>query len=77
MRIAIDGCEYDIAYSFSENRALIEYDGLHVFADRALNGVWGLSGEPARDGEEKEILKTFIAAIEDSTIITVTPPKSD
>jgi len=62
---------YDVAHSFSMTRCLIKYDGLYVLADLDDSGAWNLSGVPASP-EETEIIKTFTAATDDTTVTTVT-----
>jgi hypothetical protein len=62
---------YEVVHSFSPTRCLIKYDSLYVFADCDDRGVWDLSGVPASP-EETEIMKTFTAATDDTTVTTVT-----
>lgn len=71
MNITIDGKSYEVAHQFNENRVLINYDGLYVFADRNMFGNWDLSGLPARE-DEKPILKAFLEPTLDKTVVTVT-----
>jgi len=73
MDVTIDGKEYAVEHSFSDARALIRFEGALVFADRAFDGVWELSGEPARDGEEKRVYRELIAPELDKTVVTQTP----
>lgn len=75
MDVTIDGKEYAVEHSFSESRALVRFEGALVFADRAFDGVWELSGEPARDGDEKSVYAELIAPELDKTIVTMTPPE--
>lgn len=78
MKLTVDGTEYEVEHSFSEARALIRFEGALVFADRASDGVWELSGEPARDGEEKRVYHELIAPELDKTVVTVTQnPETD
>jgi hypothetical protein len=76
MTVSIDGKEFTVEYSFSDSRALIRFEGALVFADRASDGVWELSGEPARDGEEKRVYHDIISPELDKTVVTVTPPQN-
>lgn len=77
MTITIDGAEYAVEHSFSDSRALIRFEGALVFADKAFDGVWELSGEPARDGEEKRVYHELIEPELDKTIVTVQKPETD
>jgi hypothetical protein len=61
MKVTVDGKEHDVVHSFGDARAIINFDGAYVFVDRAFDGVWELSGEPARDGEEKQVLNKLLA----------------
>lgn len=71
--VTIDGKDYVVRHTFSDRRVLINYDGLTVFADKAFDGVWELSGEPARE-HEKAVLKQFVAELEGEPQVTVTKP---
>jgi hypothetical protein len=73
MKILVDGKEYALVHSFRDNRAIIDMDGLYVLVDKAPDGIWDLSGEPAREGE-KEVLQQLIEPMNDQSILTVTPP---
>lgn len=66
-----DGKDYEVAHTFSEGRVLISYDGLYSFADRAGDGTWDLSGEPARP-EEKPVLAALLAPTMDQSVVTIT-----
>lgn len=77
MKVSVDGREHEVAHSFGENRAIIRFDGAHVFVDRSSDGVWELSGEPARDGEEKRVLAQLISPLIDVTEVTVQNPETD
>lgn len=77
MKVTVDGREHEVEHSFGESRAIISFDGGHVFVDRAFDGVWELSGEPARDGEEKEVLHKLLEGMLDQTIVTVQAPETD
>ena len=78
MKVTVDGAEYEVERSFSEARALVRFEGALVFVDRASDGAWELSGEPARDGEEKRVYHELIAPELDKTIVTVTQnPETD
>lgn len=77
MKVIVDGKARDVIHSFGEDRAIIIFDGLHVFADRASDGTWELSGEPARDGEEKRVLAQLVSPLVDVTEVTVQNPETD
>lgn len=77
MKVSVDGKEHDVVHSFGERRAIINFDGAYVFVDRAFDGVWELSGEPARDGEEKQVLNKLIAPHLDVVEVTVQKPETD
>lgn len=77
MKVTVDGKEHEVVHSFGEGRAIISYDGLHVFVDRAFDGVWELSGEPARNGEEKQVFNKLIAPHLDVVEVTVQKPETD
>lgn len=77
MKVIVDGKEYDVEHSFGPDRAIIAFDGAHVFVDRAFDGVWELSGRPARDGEEKEVLNKLLEGMLGQTIVTVQSPETD
>lgn len=70
MKLVVEGQEYEVAHSFNESRALINFDGLYTFVDRAPDGTWELSGLPARP-DEKPILDALIAPMKDKSIVTV------
>lgn len=76
MDITIDGKSYKVAHLFDEKRCLVEYEGLYVFADKAFDGTWELSGEPARENE-KPVLAAFLNPMLGKTIVTVTPPDDE
>lgn len=77
MKVSVDGKEHDVVHSFEDGRALINFDGAYVFVDRAHDGVWELSGEPARNGEEKQVLNKFLAPHLDVVEVTVQKPETD
>lgn len=77
MVISVDGKEHDVVHSFGESRALINFDGAIVFVDRAHDGVWELSGEPARNGEEKQVFNKLMAPHLDVVEVTVQKPETD
>ena len=70
MSITIDGKDYEVAHSFSPERAIVNYDGLYVLVDRNADGSWALSGEPARD-DEKPVLEALTAPMNDQSILNV------
>jgi hypothetical protein len=70
MQISIDGKACEVLKQFSEDRLLVSYDGLFAFVD-LVNGVYELSGVPARDGAEKEAFAALIAPIDGTTTVTV------
>lgn len=72
MDIVLDGKPRKVLHAWS-GRVLVDYDGLFVFADQGLAG-WELSGVPARDGEEKRVLKTFTDPVDGTTTVTSTIP---
>ena len=49
--VVIAGKKYDVMHLFSDRRAIVEYEGALVMADRGPVG-WELSGEPASDEEK-------------------------
>lgn len=67
----VDGKSYKVMHWFGDNRALIDYDGMYVFVDQLLGG-WDLSGEPARDGAEKDTLKALLDPTNDVTRVVIT-----
>lgn len=67
------GVEYEVAHFFGDSRALVKYEGLFVLVDRdPQTGEWDLSGEPARNDEEKRIIAELTIPMEDQSIVTVT-----
>lgn len=68
--IEIDDLKYIPVHAFSEDRAIINYDGLYVLVDR-LGGLWGLSGRPATEAE-KPILAKLTEPTNDVSVLTVT-----
>lgn len=68
--IEIDGQKYPVVHAFSEDRAIICYDGLYILADR-LGGIWGLSGRPATEAE-KPVLAKLTEPTNDVSVLTVT-----
>lgn len=73
MNIQVDGQSYKVEHLFGDARALINYEGLYVFVDKRDDGVWELSGVPARE-DEKPVLKALTDPMNDKTVITVTKP---
>lgn len=79
--ITIDGKSYEVVHRFNERRVLIDNEGLYSFAD--LNATiepaqWEHSGEPARDGAEKEVLGALVKKLEEKgTQVKVTPPDGE
>ncbi len=69
----VDGKEYEVAHAFSPTRALINMDGLYVFADQVA-GQWDLSGEPASE-DEQPVLAALLAPTMDQSVLTVIPPE--
>lgn len=65
-----DGKTYDLTHDFGNGRAILMYDGLYIMVDRVDAVTYEISGEPARDGEEKEILNALIALIQTTTTVT-------
>lgn len=68
---------YPVLHQFSEERVLIKYDGLVVFANQPRgSATWELDGEPARE-DEKPVLEALIAENGgfDTTSVVVTPPE--
>jgi hypothetical protein len=78
MNITIGGKEYAVEHSFSQSRTLVRFEGALAFADMASDGTWDLSGEPARDDEEKRVYRELIAPELDVTEVAVTQnPETD
>lgn len=71
MEIVVDGKTYSVEHTFGPGRCVINFDGLFVLCDQNSDGTWDLSGEPARDGEEKKVLKELTAPMEGKSILTV------
>lgn len=76
MKVTVEGKEYTVAHQFSADRCLIDFEGVYVFCDRYSDGVWELSGEPARE-HEKPVLAALVAPMLDKTDVKVTPPDGD
>lgn len=80
LHLTVDGAPRRILRTFPAGvgegayvRAIVDYDGLSVFVDfEPVTRRWELSGEPARDGEEKAALAALTAPMNDRTIVTVT-----
>lgn len=70
--ITVDGQEYEVLQRFSEKRVLVNMEGLAALADN--DGVeWLWSGEPARDGAEKDAVMAHTKALEErGTQVVVT-----
>lgn len=66
-----DGKSYDVARSFGDARAIINYEGLFVLVDKDATGQWDLSQKPA-DGLEKSVLVELTADMTDVTVTTIT-----
>lgn len=73
MKISIDNKYYEVKHQFSDNRCLIDFDGLFVFADRYEHG-WELSGVPARE-DEVDILNNLLKPTLNKTFVKVIPPE--
>jgi len=69
MQISINSKTYEIIQSINDNRAIINFDGLFVFAD-CISGVWDLSGDPGTE-EERDIIKVLCEPTNDKTIVTI------
>lgn len=65
----IDGTSYRIEHKFSDRRAIVNFGGAYVLADRVDLYKWELSGEPARE-DEKPILNALVAGIKTTTTVT-------
>ena len=74
IEVEIDGARYEVVHQFNESRVIVSYQGAFVFADQAADGVWELSGIPARE-DEKAVLKSFTDPMNDVTVVTVTKPQ--
>lgn len=74
-RITIKDTEYDVVHRFGDARVIIDMGGVYALAD--LNStvgdpVWELSGRPARDGEEKQVLGALVKKLEEQgTVVKV------
>lgn len=67
----VDGKTYKVAHFFNDARVLIDYDlGAFVFADKAADGTWDLSGQPASP-EEEVIVKQLNAPMNDTTVVNI------
>ncbi len=71
-----NGDRYEAVHMFKgEMRAIVNVEGLYVFADRIAPDGWELSGEPARPGDELEMLNALVRATEAAgTTVKVTDP---
>jgi hypothetical protein len=68
-----NGDKYDAVHVFKGGmRAIINVDGAYVFVDYARGG-YEMSGEPARPGDELDMLNALVRATEGTTT-TVTAP---
>jgi hypothetical protein len=71
-QITISGKTYEVAHTFTDSRAVIDYDlGAFVLVDKAPDGTWDLSGQPASP-EEEVVVKALNAPTNDVTVTTVT-----
>ena len=68
--IELDGKQYKVMHQFSIDRVVVDYEGLFVIAD-SMGADWYLSGIPARDGEEKDVMKKLTAPMEGKTEVTI------
>lgn len=75
-KVLIQGEPYDVVHRSSEDRVLVMFGGAYVFADRIPGtSAWDLSGVPARDGIEKEVLGRYVREMEaQGTVVKVTEP---
>jgi len=69
MEISIDGKSYAVVRQLREDRVIIDFDGMFVFAD-CMWGAWDLSGVPA-SLEEGKILQELCAPTNDKTVVTI------
>jgi hypothetical protein len=67
----VDGNTYDVAYSFTNERCLINYNGMIVFVDKDANGNWDFSKVLASP-QEMPILQQLSGP--DGTTLTITAP---
>lgn len=70
MQIFLEGSMRTVLHRFSDDRVLIDYDGLFAFAD-LVGEDFQLSGIPARDGDEKRVLAALTAPLDGTTTVTV------
>ena len=68
--LIIDGKAYRIVKSLTDNRAIVDYDGLFVFVEKIFDGSWQLSGDTETE-EERVMIKELCAPTNDKTIVTV------
>lgn len=84
-QVMVDGTLYEVVHMFNANRGIIDDDGAYVFVDRIVNTElhagslmsddFEESSEPARPGDELEMLNKLVKAREaKGTIVDVTAP---
>lgn len=74
MKVVIENKEYAVVYDFGNGRVIVDYDGVYVMADRIQHAQFEFSGEPARQGEELDMLNKLV---KDNEGTTVTVTKED
>jgi hypothetical protein len=72
MIVTVRGVECRIRYASNESRVLVEWESAFTFVDRADDGTWDLSGQPASP-DELRVLNDFLAGQTDRTVITAMP----
>lgn len=70
--LLIEGAACPLVHSFSDSRALVTMEGLYVLVDKAPDGTWDLSGQPASP-DEMLILGPLVAAAKDTLTVTKDP----
>lgn len=68
-----DGSTYDVVHDFANGRAIVLYNSGYILVDRIDSQTYEISGEPARLGEETEILNALIALMRTTTTVTRGP----
>lgn len=70
-KVSVGGTLYELVHDFGGGRGIINMEGAFALVDALpVAGDWELSGEPARDGEEKTVLKRFTDTIGTQTTVT-------
>jgi hypothetical protein len=60
---------FAVVKAWGEGRAIIDFRGAYIMVDRRNDGLWEISGIPARPGDELELLTRLVRLREGTTVL--------